>query len=69
MATKRTDIKIKPENRGKFTKRANAAGMSVQAYANKVLNNPSKYSEKVKDEARFAKNIGGAQKRKVNKRK
>ena len=30
-------IHIKPENRGKFTAKANSAGMGVQAFANKVL--------------------------------
>jgi predicted chitinase len=30
-------INIKPENKGKFTAKANAAGMGVQAFANKVL--------------------------------
>lgn len=33
-------IRIKPENKGKFTKSAKAAGQSVQEHATSVLNNP-----------------------------
>lgn len=33
-------IRIKPENKGKFTKSAKAAGQSVQEHAKSVLNNP-----------------------------
>lgn len=34
-------IHIKPENRGKFSKAAKAAGKSVQEYAKSVVNNPN----------------------------
>lgn len=36
----KSGIKIKKENRGKFTESAKRAGMNVQAYASKVLNDP-----------------------------
>lgn len=34
-------IHIKPENKGKFTRSAKAAGESVQEHAHKVVNNPN----------------------------
>ena len=49
-------IKIKPENRGKFTAKAKAAGMGVQAYARKALAKGSKASAETKKQANFARN-------------
>ncbi|MFB5621061.1 MAG: hypothetical protein ACE5RC_08040, partial [Nitrosopumilus sp.] len=48
-------IRIKPENRGKFTASANRAGMGVQAYARKVLADPHA-SATLKKRANFARN-------------
>lgn len=51
------NIHIKKENRGKFTAAANKHGMSVQAFATKVLNAPKgKYSSTLRKRANFAKN-------------
>lgn len=55
-------IKIKPENKGKFTKVAKKAGKSVQAEASSVLANP-RASGKLKQEANFAKNAAGWKKK------
>jgi hypothetical protein len=41
--------------KGAFTKKANAAGMSVQAYANKVLKKGSKATATTKRQASLAK--------------
>lgn len=49
-------IHIKKENRGKFTKSAKNAGMSVQQYASKVLANKDKYSSTIVKRANFARN-------------
>lgn len=49
-------IKIKEENRGKFTAKAKRAGMSVQAYAKKVLAKGSKATAATKRQANFARN-------------
>lgn len=50
-------IHIKKENKGKFTAAANKHGMSVQAFARKVLNAPKgKYSPTLRKRANFAKN-------------
>ncbi|HET6916164.1 MAG TPA: hypothetical protein VFH56_08750 [Acidimicrobiales bacterium] len=51
-------INIKPSHRGLFTKEANAAGMSVQGYASKVLANPNA-SSALKKRANFAKAAAG----------
>jgi hypothetical protein len=52
-------IHIKPSHEGLFTKKANAAGMGVQAFASKVLNAPEgKYSGSTRKQANFAKNAG-----------
>ncbi|NNN07802.1 MAG: hypothetical protein HKL85_01245 [Acidimicrobiaceae bacterium] len=51
-------IHINPAHKGKFTAKAKAAGMSVQAYASKVLKDP-KASPTLKKEANFAKNAKG----------
>lgn len=50
------DIHIKKSKRGTFTKAAKQHGMSVQGFANKVLNNPSKYSAAMRKKANFARN-------------
>ena len=50
------DICIKPSKRGTFTKAAKAHGMNVKEFANKVLNNPSNYSEAMIKKATFAHN-------------
>ena len=48
-------IKINPANEGKFTASADRAGMGVQAYASKVLNDPNA-STQLKRRANFARN-------------
>ena len=53
MANK-SGIKIKKENRGKFTAKAKAAGMGVQAFAKKVLKKGSKATAATKKQANFA---------------
>jgi len=55
VAKKKSKIKIKPENKGKFTASAKRAGKSVQAQAEAVLSNP-KATKKQKKRAQFAKN-------------
>ena len=50
------DIYIKKSKRGTFIKAAKAHGMSVQGFANKVLNNPSNYSAAMIKKANFAHN-------------
>lgn len=40
-AKKGSKIRIKPENKGKFTASAKRAGQSVQQYAHKVVNDPN----------------------------
>lgn len=50
------DIRIKPSKRGTFTKAAKQHGMSVHSFANRVLRNPSKYSEAMRKKANFARN-------------
>lgn len=52
-------IKIKPENRGKFTAQAKRAGYGVQEFARHVLANKDKYSSATVKRAVFAKNFGG----------
>jgi hypothetical protein len=59
---KRSTPMINPANKGDFTAKAKAAGMSVQAYAAKVVANPSNYPTATVKQANFAKNIGGAAK-------
>ena len=51
--------------KGAFTKKANAAGMSVQAYANKVLKKGSKATATTKRQASLAKTF----KKMVSRRK
>lgn len=54
MAKKMT-IKIKPQNKGKFTASAKKAGKGVQAFATEVLADPNA-TPKLKKRANFAKN-------------
>ena len=54
------DIYIKPSRRGTFTAAAKKHGMSVQAYARKVLKAPKgKYSSAMRKKANFARVFGG----------
>lgn len=53
---KKGGIYIKPENRGKFTKSAKAAGMGVQEFARHVLANKEDYSSTQVKRANFARN-------------
>jgi len=55
MANK-SGIHIKPENKGKFTAKAKKAGMSVSAFAAKVLKEGSHASAETKKQANFARN-------------
>lgn len=55
MANK-SGIHINPAHKGAFTKKAKAAGMSVQGFASKVLSNKSNYSPSTVKQANFAKN-------------
>lgn len=52
----KSGIKIKPENKGKFTASANRAGMSVQEYASHILNDRDHYNSSEIKRAVFAKN-------------
>ena len=58
MAAKKkgSGISINPAHRGDFTRKAKAAGMSVQAYAAQVLKPGSKASAATKRQANFARN-------------
>lgn len=49
-------ININPSKRGAFTAKANRAGMSVQAFAKKVLAPDSHASAATKKQANFARN-------------
>ena len=52
----KSKIRIKPENKGKFTAKAKKAGMSVQGYARKVLAKGSKATASTRKQANFARN-------------
>ncbi len=52
-------IKIKEENRGKFTAQAKRAGMGTQEFASYVLGNPDEFSASTAKRANFAKNAAG----------
>lgn len=52
-------IYINPANKGKFTKQAQAAGMGVQEFARKVLDNKENYSPTTVKRANFAHVFGG----------
>lgn len=49
-------MKINPKNRGKFTAKAKASGMSVQEKAKAVLAPGSNASPETKKQANFARN-------------
>jgi hypothetical protein len=67
---RRKPIKINPKNKGVFTRKAKAAGRGVQAHANAVLRAPKgRYSAKTRQQAAFAKNFGGASKRRARRRR
>lgn len=55
----KSGIEIKPENEGKFTRWAEARGMSVQEAASKVMANTDEYPPAVVKMANFAKNAAG----------
>lgn len=55
MANK-SGIKIKPANKGKFTAKAKASGMTVQQKAAQALKPGSKASASTKKQANFARN-------------
>jgi len=52
----KSKIHIKKSHEGSFTAKAKRAGMSVQAYAAKVLAKGSKASAATKKQANFARN-------------
>lgn len=52
----KSTIKIKPSHKGLFTKKAKAAGKTVQQEAAAVLAPGSKADKKTKKQAQFAKN-------------
>ena len=52
----KSSIKINPAHEGFFTRKAKAAGMSVQEFARKVLANREKYSAATVKQANFARN-------------
>lgn len=49
-------IHIKPENKGKFTAKANRAGKGVQEYARHVLANKEDFPSSTVKQANFARN-------------
>jgi len=53
------NIKIKPGNKGKFTKKAKAKGMTAHEYAIKVMAHPDQYDSATVKQANFAKNASG----------
>lgn len=53
---KKKKIKIKPENKGKFTRWAKSRGMTVSQATAAVKRNPGKYSPGVRKMATFAAN-------------
>lgn len=53
---------IDPSHRGRFTKKAKKAGMSTQAFANRVLSPNSHANASTKKQANFARNFGGKKK-------
>lgn len=60
------DINIKPSHRGLFIAKADNQNMSVQAFARKVLNNKSNYSDATVKQANFAHNFNGKAQAGVN---
>ena len=66
MATrKNNDLTIKKSKRGEFTAKAKERGLTAQQFANKVVKNPGYYSESTRKQAQYAKNIGGAARRRA----
>lgn len=59
MSMGKSGIEIKPENEGKFTRWAEARGMSVQEAASRVMSNTDEYPPAVVKMANFAKNAAG----------
>lgn len=59
MSMGKSGIEIKSENEGKFTRWAQARGMSVQDAASKVMANKDEYPPAVVKMANFAKNAAG----------
>lgn len=59
MSLGKSGIEIKPENEGKFTRWAEARGMSAQEAASKVMANTDEYPPTVVKMANFAKNAAG----------
>jgi hypothetical protein len=57
MATKKKWIQAAKLKEGSFSKQAKDAGMDAQAFANKVLANPDKYSTTTIKRANLAKNF------------
>ena len=56
---KKSGISIKPPREGLFTAKAKRAGMTVQAFAKKVLAAPEgKYSPETRKQANFARRAG-----------
>jgi hypothetical protein len=69
-SSRRSKIKINPKNKGVFTRKAKAAGRGVQAHATAVLAAPKgRYSAKTRRQAAFAKNFGGASRRRARARR
>ena len=56
-------IKINPANRGKFTAKAKASGMSVQQKAAQALKPGSKATAATKKQANFARNAASWKKK------
>ena len=54
---------IKPSRKGLFTAKAKAAGKSVQAYAAQVMANTKNFDPATVKQANFARNFGGAAKK------
>jgi hypothetical protein len=59
MEMAKSGIEIKPENEGKFTRWAEARGMSVKEAASKVMANTNEYPPAIVKMANFAKNAAG----------
>lgn len=55
MANK-SGIHINPKHKGEFTAKAKRAGLSVQAYATRVLSHPKQYPAATVKQANFARN-------------
>ena len=54
---KELDIKIKPSEKGSFSRWAKGKGKTPCEAAKMVMSNPKKYSEKIVKKANFAKNF------------